>query len=212
LFDESLERWRVPERGQVTTTHGGRMITYRADRSGAVRVLEEVGVTHAAAVERARRSGFRLCTSDEWEYACGAGTRTLFRWGDRFPSIDYEWEPDPWERVPDVELLSDPDLMKQYVAHLQNDPRRQPPGNPSVGPNAFGLVMPNDFDQNPEYCAEADVLRGICGPNLLHRFYPPHVGWLPTAPSYHNPWPIEWTQLALGPVAIRRAISLRGGP
>lgn len=29
-------------------------------------------------------TGFRLPTEDEWEYLCGGGLRTLFRWGDSF--------------------------------------------------------------------------------------------------------------------------------
>jgi hypothetical protein len=29
--------------------------------------------------------GLRMPTSDEWEHACGAGTGTLFRWGDECP-------------------------------------------------------------------------------------------------------------------------------
>ncbi|MFB7375997.1 hypothetical protein ACFC6U_32765 [Kitasatospora purpeofusca] len=31
------------------------------------------------------REGLRLPTPDEWEHACGAGARTLFRWGDECP-------------------------------------------------------------------------------------------------------------------------------
>lgn len=35
--------------------------------------------------ERVAKQGFRPPTPDEWEYACGAGSRTLFRWGDTCP-------------------------------------------------------------------------------------------------------------------------------
>jgi hypothetical protein len=41
---------------------------------------------HAALLSLLRRDGFRLLTSDEWEHACAAGTRTLWRWGDTCPT------------------------------------------------------------------------------------------------------------------------------
>jgi len=41
---------------------------------------------HSDANDRLQAQGFRLPTSDEWEYACGGGSRTLFRWGDHCPS------------------------------------------------------------------------------------------------------------------------------
>lgn len=36
--------------------------------------------------ETLAKSGFRLPTSDEWEYACAAGTRSLWRWGNTCPT------------------------------------------------------------------------------------------------------------------------------
>jgi hypothetical protein len=57
------------------------------------------------------KDGCRLPTSDEWEYACAAGARTLWRWGDEIPMI----------LVPSRKNLPDWDL------HLR--------------PNAFGLLM-----------------------------------------------------------------------
>ncbi|MBV1855850.1 formylglycine-generating enzyme family protein [Catellatospora tritici] len=42
-------------------------------------------------VARLAGLGRRLLTPDEWEYACGAGATTLFRWGDTYPGGG-----DPW--------------------------------------------------------------------------------------------------------------------
>lgn len=35
-------------------------------------------------LESVRKQGFDLPTQDEWEYLCGGGLRTLWRWGDSF--------------------------------------------------------------------------------------------------------------------------------
>ncbi|OKI58010.1 hypothetical protein [Micromonospora sp. CB01531] len=41
--------------------------------------------SHTEIVERLAARGQRLLTADEWEHACGAGAKTLWRWGDREP-------------------------------------------------------------------------------------------------------------------------------
>lgn len=56
--------------------------------------------------------GLRPPAPDEWEWACGAGATTLFRWGDEYP----EGEPDG-----DVPLLTDPNLFGLIIG---DDPYR----------------------------------------------------------------------------------------
>ena len=45
------------------------------------------GETGAAFRARLDRAGLRLPTADQWEYACSAGTRSLWYWGDE-PGVD----------------------------------------------------------------------------------------------------------------------------
>jgi hypothetical protein len=70
---------------------------YRDGVSTRVRRLEDGSVvaersrprTHGQLAAALRKAGFRFPTSDEWEYLCGAGTPTLFRWGDHVPCDRY---------------------------------------------------------------------------------------------------------------------------
>ncbi|MFF5081713.1 hypothetical protein ACFY36_32080 [Actinoplanes sp. NPDC000266] len=59
--------------------------------------------SYETAVARLAEAGQRLLTPDEWEYACGAGTSTLWRWGDTSPLDDdpytlrtVQYEPHPF--------------------------------------------------------------------------------------------------------------------
>jgi hypothetical protein len=48
-----------------------------------------VHLRHADVAADLAKQGFRFPTSDEWEYACGAGADSLFRWGDHVPCDRY---------------------------------------------------------------------------------------------------------------------------
>lgn len=63
------------------------------DEMGQVRharVAEQV--SYEQAVVKAAALGVRASTPDEWEYACGAGVSTLFRWGDDSPGDGYPFD------------------------------------------------------------------------------------------------------------------------
>ncbi|GAB3976117.1 hypothetical protein V1634_17430 [Plantactinospora veratri] len=67
---------------------------------------------HAWLMAGLARRGLRPPTPDEWEYACGAGAATLFRWGDEYP------EGEPYGEVP---LIQEPNLFGLVIG---DDPYR----------------------------------------------------------------------------------------
>ncbi|HTI15105.1 MAG TPA: SUMF1/EgtB/PvdO family nonheme iron enzyme [Dictyobacter sp.] len=115
------------------------------------------------------QQGFRLPTSDEWEYACAAGARTLFRWGNDSPNT-YMHLPDMDEDdVPENEQM---ELNMPWDIHCR--------------PNGFGLFIAT----NPyhwELCMDADiVLRGGDGGTALHAGAGMFVEWLTLSTFYQR--------------------------
>lgn len=151
---------------RVRRTEDGTLIAERADKS-----------THGQLNDRLARAGFRFPTSDEWEYACGAGARTLFRWGDHVPCDRYPTDISPEEA----------EWRRRWV--LSRGRLKRPPGGFQSDwdlhrrPNAFGISIASD-PYKYELVAEPGVTRGgdggctICGGAGFF------VGWLTLATPY----------------------------
>src|SRR5205814_9468821 len=72
---------------------------------------------HAELAEHFKTSGFRFPTSDEWEFACGSGEPTLFRWGDHAPCDRYPLDCGT-ERVRSEEHTSELQSLRHLVCRL----------------------------------------------------------------------------------------------
>ncbi|MGK8207693.1 hypothetical protein ACRS8P_11370 [Burkholderia cenocepacia] len=72
---------------RITVSDNGEVVAEQADARA---------LTYAGIVRQDAGSGFRFPTPDEWEYLCGAGAPTLFRWGNHVPCDRY-----PTDAVPD---------------------------------------------------------------------------------------------------------------
>lgn len=115
-------------------------------------------ITFEEAQKRLRREELRLPISDEWEYACGAGSRTLFRWGNMTPAFTI-----PHESQKVVE----------WNLHLQS--------------NAFGLLIARDPNQW-EMCAKPGLMRGGDGGVALCGGLGTFAEWLTLASAFYCRW------------------------
>jgi hypothetical protein len=90
VVERTTRIWRTLGRAPATVDGVRTLQTPRVrisvDASGAVlRAVLTRPVGHREAVELLAARGLRPATPNEWEYACGAGAATLFRWGDDCP-------------------------------------------------------------------------------------------------------------------------------
>jgi hypothetical protein len=124
--------------------------------------------THVREVAPTDLGPFRLPTFDEWEYACGGGARTLFRWSNDCPTDRY-----PLEEPRFLSRLRDP----HWDLHLR--------------PNAFGVrIASNPYET--EYCLKPGegggrvVARGGDGGGTICGGVGFFAGWIPLATAYYD--------------------------
>jgi hypothetical protein len=100
-------------RGTIQVFDAGGGLRVEFDRAGQVaraRAIREV--SYDEALLGLAGMGLRTATPDEWEWACGAGTATLFRWGDQtlddgYP-FDYKTGPHHQVNLWGIEIGQDP--------------------------------------------------------------------------------------------------------
>jgi hypothetical protein len=88
---------RLPEvvaagarRGGMQVFRSGGGVEVEFDRAGQVtRVCATREVSHGEVLAGLAGNGLLTITPDEWQWACGAGAATLFRWGDDSPDDGY---------------------------------------------------------------------------------------------------------------------------
>lgn len=75
----------------------GSQLRVRRHEDGSITAERAAELTHAGVAAWVRKSGCRLPTENEWEYACGGGATTLFRWGDHVPCDCYPVDQSKWD-------------------------------------------------------------------------------------------------------------------
>ena len=165
---EALKKYKNTRK--LTLCRGERTLRIEKKNDGAVSVERSLTQTHAESAENLRSTGFRFPTSDEWEFACGCGKPTLFRWGDHAPCDRYPIE----FGTKRVKSAGGTETPKERFSH---------DWDLHVKPNGFGLSIAS----NPyflELVAEIGTTRGGDGGCTLCGGYGFFVGWLTLATAY----------------------------
>ena len=103
----------------------GKMGFSKEDREAVVFVSWHDAVHFCEWLSQKEGLPYRLPTEAEWEYACRAGTTTLFHTGDSLPeefqnNVGESWYPDP-DRIPEGRTLED-DIVPIHVGRTPPNP------------------------------------------------------------------------------------------
>lgn len=93
----------------------------RRTASGGVELHLYRPVSYADFKSGVAQDGFSLPTENEWEYLCGGGSRTLFRWGDSF---DFDMKLKHFEAGLPEEQPYDLQLPNRFGLEIAYDPYR----------------------------------------------------------------------------------------
>jgi hypothetical protein len=89
-YQASAEEYQLPDiRSHVASVTTRRRTVELPTLVVAVEAVQSEQDDFEAEVESLAEDGLRLPTQDEWEWVCGAGAASLFRWGDDHPAGDY---------------------------------------------------------------------------------------------------------------------------
>lgn len=201
LYSQLRQRLRGSGRIEFSGGELGGGVMERG-RDGVCRAWRRRPATHANIAASLALKGMRLPTCDEWEWACGAGADTLFRWGNDCPTDFYPIGESP-EQVR---------LRREWVRSGAEGEFEAPPAwAEHERPNLFGLkIALNPY--HVDVVADGPRTLGgdggcsICGGAGFF------LGWLPLATAFRNPHCHGWSEpdanLADGHCRLRRVIPL----
>ncbi|MBX7223706.1 MAG: SUMF1/EgtB/PvdO family nonheme iron enzyme [Blastocatellia bacterium] len=144
---------------------------------GTITARRAKPVKHSGLTKELAKAGFRFPTSDEWEYVCGGGAGTLFRWGDHAPCDRYPTDISPAEAAWRTKWVESFGKLEYPAEGFEAD------FDLHRKPNGFGVQIAED-PYKMELTAEPDLIRGGDGGSVICGGAGFFLGWMTLATSY----------------------------